>query len=379
MKILYVITKSNWGGAQKHVYDLATAMKARGHEVKVALGGEGALKERLESVGVFTYPISALGRDISVGKDAGSFKEIFSVVKAQRPDVLHLHSPKAAGLGALAGRLLGIKNIVMTVHGFTFNEDRPFYEKLSIRFFSWLTAVLCHKVIVISRREYDQARAFPYVKEKIVLIPLGLRPAALMSVDGAKQFLGKLIDTDVVEFNKKSSIGTIAELHPNKGLPYLIEAISLVAGKYPHAICIVIGDGQDKAALGALIKENKLEQRVFLVGQVENASDYLKAFNVFVLPSVKEGLPYTLLEAGAASLPVVATTVGGIPELVEDMKSGILVQPKNARELAHALSFMIEHPDERRSYGAALREKVLKDYSMEKMIASIEDVCSKTQ
>ncbi len=134
MKILYIITKSNWGGAQRHVYDLALAMKSRGHEVKVALGGEGLLKTKLEAAGIFTYTIAALGRDISVGRDAGSFKEIFSVIKSQRPDVLHLHSPKAAGMGALAGRLLRIKNIVMTVHGFTFNEDRPIHERLAIKF-----------------------------------------------------------------------------------------------------------------------------------------------------------------------------------------------------------------------------------------------------
>src|ERR1700744_5804763 len=102
MKILYVITKSNWGGAQKHVYDLATAMKAAGHEVKVALGGDGILKTRLEAACIFTYPIASIGRDISVGKDAGSLSEIFSIIRAQKPDVLHLHSPKAAGLGAFS-------------------------------------------------------------------------------------------------------------------------------------------------------------------------------------------------------------------------------------------------------------------------------------
>lgn len=133
-----------------------------------------------------------------------------------------------------------------------------------------------------------------------------------------------------------------------------------------------MGDGQEMAALQALTKEKKLDRSVFLVGNVDEASQYLKAFNLFVLPSIKEGLPYTLLEAGAASLPVVATTVGGIPELIDDMKSGILVQPKNARELAHAISFMIEHPEDRRAYGAALREKVLRDYSMEKMVEAVE-------
>src|SRR4051812_48210118 len=121
MKILYLITKSNWGGAQKHVFDLATGMRDKGQEIKVAVGGEGELKTRLEAAGIFTYTISSMGRDLSVSKDSDSFKQIFSVIRAQKPDVLHLHSPKAAGLGALSGRILRVKNIVMTVHGWTWN------------------------------------------------------------------------------------------------------------------------------------------------------------------------------------------------------------------------------------------------------------------
>src|SRR6185437_7035984 len=105
-----------------------------------------------------------------------------------------------------------------------------------------------------------------------------------------------------------------------------------------------IGDGEEKESLGSLIKEQGLEKNLFLAGYLEHASEYLKAFSAFVLPSIKEGLPYTILEAGQAGLPVIATPVGGIPEIVEDMRSGILVQAKNQRELAHAISFMIEHP-----------------------------------
>jgi glycosyltransferase involved in cell wall biosynthesis len=124
MKILYLITKSNWGGAQRHVFDLAVAMKDRGHDVAVALGGDGTLRTRLEAAGIYTHSIASLGRDISTGKDTGSLKEIMSVIHHRRPDILHVHSPKAAGLGAVAGRILGVKKIMYTVHGWAFNEDR---------------------------------------------------------------------------------------------------------------------------------------------------------------------------------------------------------------------------------------------------------------
>ena len=123
MKILYVITKSNWGGAQKHVFDLATAMKDAGHTPVVALGGDGILRQKLEDIGIKTYAISTLGRNIAITKDAGSFHEVFSVIRREKPNVLHVHSPKAAGIGALAGRLLGVKKIIYTVHGWAFNVN----------------------------------------------------------------------------------------------------------------------------------------------------------------------------------------------------------------------------------------------------------------
>lgn len=374
MKILYIITKSNWGGAQRHVFDLAVAMKAKNHDVYVALGGEGLLKQKLESAGIYTFPISTLGRDISVSKDASSFKEIFDVIKNKKPDIVHLHSPKAGGLGALAGRILRVKKIIYTVHGWTFNETRPLHQKLGIILVSWITMLLTHKTILLSAREYTQALHFPWVKERLSLIPLGIKPPVFMSVDGAKQFLGKMIGLSVQDLNKKTVVGTIAELHPNKGLTYLVNAMKSVVQSLPNTICIIIGDGQEKENLRALIQEKKLENNIFMTGYVDNASEYLKAFNVFILPSLKEGLPYAILESGCASLPVVSTTVGGIPEMIEDMKSGILIQPKSVRELSHAISYMVEHPEDRRKFGSTLKEQVVSKFGLERMVGDVEKV-----
>jgi glycosyltransferase involved in cell wall biosynthesis len=374
MKILYAITKSNWGGAQRHVYDLAIAMKSAGNEVFAAVGGEGLLKEKLEKAGIYTYSIAALGRDMSIGKDAGSFRELYSVIKDKRPDILHLHSPKAAGLGALAGRLLGVKKIVYTVHGWTFNESRPLHERIAIATASWVTMLLCHQVILISNREYMQTKRFPFTKKKLLLVPLGIQPPVFMSKDGAKQLFAKKIGMEFSEFDKKAVIGTISELHRNKGLQYLIEAAHDVIGAHPDSLFLVVGEGEERKRLEGQIQKLHLENDFKLIGYIEDASQYLKAFSLFVLPSIKEGLPYSVLEAGSASLPVVATIVGGIPEIIADMKSGILVQPKKSKELAHAISFMIEHPAERRAYGTALHDKVLTDFSVERMIGKTEEM-----
>lgn len=371
MKILYAITKSNWGGAQRNVYDLAVAMKEKGHTAIVALGGDGVLRKRLEDAGIKTHPIGTLGRDISFNKDAGSFKEIFKIIKREKPDILHLHSPKAAGLGALAGRILRVKKIIVTVHGWSFNESRPLAQKILITLFSWLTLILAHKTILLSEREYLQASRFPWSKGKIVIVPLGIKQPVFISIDGARQELGKLTGIELNELNKKFVIGLISELHPNKGLVYMVNAMKEIVSHNPNTVCIIIGDGEQAPSLQMQIKSNGLEKNIYLTGYLENALEYMKAFNLFVLPSIKEGLPYVILESAFASLPVVATTVGGIPEIIEDMRSGVLIQPKSVNELVHAVTFMIEHPQMRREYGSVLRETVSNKFSIEKMIDSV--------
>ncbi|MDE2040998.1 MAG: glycosyltransferase family 4 protein [Patescibacteria group bacterium] len=368
MKILYIITKSNWGGAQRHVHDLAIAMKAKGHDVWVAVGGDGLLKQKLEDAGIYTFSIAKLGRDMSLGKDAGSFAEIYSLIKSKRPDVVHLHSPKAAGLGTIAARLLGVKKIIVTIHGWSFNESRPWYERAAIMISQWLTALASHTTIVISEHDQAQAQYFPFIKHKIRLIPLGIKPPVFISIDGAKQEIARLCRIDTPDFSKKTVVGCIAELHANKGLSYLIEAMKPVIQGLSQVIVIIIGDGEKREELASEIEAAGLTGNIFLPGYLDNAAEYLKAFSMFVLPSVKEGLPYVILEAGAAGLPVVATAVGGISDIIDDMKSGILVLPRKPRELGHAVSFMIEHPDERKHYGAALKEKVATKFSFDRMI-----------
>ena len=121
-----------------------------------------------------------------------------------------------------------------------------------------------------------------------------------------------------------------------------------------------------------MIKDLELESNVFMLGHIPNAYQYLKAFDIFLLPSLSEGLPYIALEAGLSNLPIIATAVGGIPEIIDDMKSGILIQPRKSREIKHAIEFYIEHKKVRGEYASAIHEKILKDFSIEKMIKALQ-------
>lgn len=367
MKILYIITKSNWGGAQRHVFDLAINAKKHGHEVVVALGGEGVLRDRLREEGVTTRPIGALGRDVNVLKDSSSFGDIFKIIREVKPDVLHLHSPKAAGLGSLAGRLLRTKKIIYTVHGFAFNEDRPLHEKVAIAFFSWLTMFFSTHTVILSEKELIQAQKFPFITDRLRMIRSGIYPPTFFTASSAQQLLQAKTS---IPFEKKIIIGTIAELHPNKGLIYAINALEKLAAHFSNFIFFVIGEGIQRTYLESLIKEKGLEKNVILAGYVPHAAELLRGFSIFLLPSTKEALPYVLIEAGYAGIPVVATTVGGIPEIVTDMQSGILIQPKKSDEIFHAIEFLIEHKNIQREYARNLQEKVRKEFSLDQMLLS---------
>lgn len=374
MKILYIITKSNWGGAQKHVFDLAVYSKNQGHDVVVALGGSGILNERLIAEGVKTRPIGSMGRDIKIADDATSLFAIFSTIHQEKPNILHLHSPKAAGLGSFAGRMLGIRKIIYTVHGWAWNEDRPIYTKIIIAFFSWLTMMFSTDIILLSEKELGQTQAFPLVLKKLHLIPVGIYLPKFVTQKEARAFIQSKIPEPI---DKKIIIGTIAELHKNKGFIYSINAIAMVISRFPSVIFFIISDGEEREKLEALVREKGLEKHVIFAGSVENAARYLKGFSIFILPSVKEGLPYTIIEAGFAGLPVISTTVGGIPGIVDDMKSGILIQPKKADEIAHAIEFLLEHKTVQKEYGKALQEKVMENFNIEKMFARTMELYSK--
>ena len=172
-KILYVITKSNWGGAQRQVFDLATNLPEDKFETAVALGGGGLLKEKLDGAGIRTIAVETLGRDIKIFNDLISFFKIFQIIKKEKPDILHLHSSKVGFLGALIGRLLGIKKIIYTVHGWMFLEKQPQWWTITMRFFSWLTILLTHKTIAVSENDKNASADFIGVKINVFYFYLG--------------------------------------------------------------------------------------------------------------------------------------------------------------------------------------------------------------
>lgn len=310
-KIIYVITKSNWGGAQRYVFDLATGLPKGEFGVRVAFGQEGLLAKKLREAGVLTLPVKSLQRNVSIISDAKSFFELYRIFKKEKPDVVHLNSSKAAGVGALAARVAGVPYIIFTAHGWPFWEKRNFVARAIIWLFSWLTTLLSHKVIVVSDYDLKVAQKMPFTSYKLVRIYNGVVPYMEL---GSGETIRRAFPAGV------QITGTIGELNSNKNQISLIEQ----AGTSPDMYIAIVGEGEKRAQLEEKIKKYNLSDRVKLFGFMP-ANEALRGFDTFALPSLKEGLPYVLLEAKLAGLPIIANRVGGVGEILDN---------KNMREFS---------------------------------------------
>lgn len=332
-KILQVITKSNFGGAQKYVYELSTELDKLNYEVTVALGGDGILKEKLEQAQIKTIKIDSLKKDIALRSDFKTFLELIEIIKKEKPDVLHLNSSKIGGLGVLAGRICSVPKIIFTIHGFAFNENRSFLSKIFIKTLYWLIVLMSHYSIAVSEQVKKQFLQIPFgflLKNKIKIVKNAIRPIKLLSRDISRKFIEAETNQDL---KNQKIIGTIAELHHIKGLNYLIEATKILTQIKPELTFVVFGEGEERQKLEKQIIENNLENKFFLLGFVEDASQYLKGLDLFILPSLSEGLALSILEAKQANIKIAASNVGGIPEATTDYPDSILFEPKNSLEI----------------------------------------------
>lgn len=360
MKILYLVTKSNWGGAQKYVYDLAVAFSARKHDVAVAFGGNGDLASKLKEAHIRTISLDSLVRDVNLIKELRSSYSIYRLIKKERPDIFHVNSSKAGGLGSFFGRILGVKTVVYTVHGAPFREDRSNLVRQIFYFFTWVTCLFAHKVIAVSKQdEHDLGRMF-FVRKKVTTIYPGI------------VFNGQWERT--TPKTRETRILTVAELHPNKGYMYGLEAFTNLYNEGLSVSYTIFGEGEDRQKIVEHISMKGLDMHVTLRGHGPPSQADWANHDVFLLPSIKEGLPYTLIEAGRAMLPVVSSITGGVPEIIRHEETGLLVVPKDVENLTKELRRLVVDRKFAKKLGQALHAHVAQNFSHAKMLVETAKV-----
>ena len=356
MKVLYVITKANWGGAQRYVFDLALAAKAEGHEPAIAYGEPGLLSEYATHSSIPVFPIEGLTNGVFIGNESGAFRALLRLIREWKPDVVHANSSKA-GLALLAARIAGVKSTLFTVHGWAFNEERPWWQKVALRTVYAVTILLAHKTICVSEAVRLDMEAF---LRKAPVIYNGIEAPTFKTRKDARGL--------VPDAKDKFWLGMLSELHPNKGVDDAIRALADIKDEYPELVLVVFGEGRERQRLQEIVRQCDLVGRVFLVGFVEDGASYLSAFDLFLMPSRTEALAYALIEAGYAGLPAIASRRGGIPEVLTHQKTGLLVPAKNPHVLARAIRRLLDAPEEASAYGLALKKSVTAQFLKERMV-----------
>jgi glycosyltransferase involved in cell wall biosynthesis len=340
-RLLLVVTLAEVGGAQSYIMLLVPRLVDR-YDVVVAAWGPGPLRAAVEAAGARYVPLEHVRRPVSPWHDMLGLLELIRLCRRLEPDIVHVNSSKAGVLGRVAAWLAGVPVRIFTVHGWAFAQ----HQGPAARAYLWLDRIarpLTTTFICVSRRTLDEGvAARTCTTDRTVVIPnaIDVRAAAQSALNG-----------------RPPRVLSVGRLKAPKDFATLLAAFARLGVPYRAAI---VGDGPERAALEAAAATAQVE----LLGERGDVPEQLAASDVFVLSSRSEGMPMSILEAMAAGLPVVASAVGGIPEIVRDGATGLLVPPGDADALAAALGRLLDDDGLRRRLGAAGRERALDEFDV---------------
>jgi glycosyltransferase involved in cell wall biosynthesis len=361
VKVLYLITELNVGGAERVVQRLATQLSKHRYDVLVAcLYDPGAVADEITAAGVPVVNLGMRGK-----RDLRVVWRLFRLLRDERIQILHSHLFHANLLAVPIGRVSKTPVIIVTRHNSDIYGARRELVNRSLR-------GLCDAIVVVSGKvrevELQRAATDP---SKIIVIPNGVHVEAFSEANLAK--LDTLRQAWRIQSNAPV-IGTVASFQEYKGHAVLIDATVQILEQFPHTKVLLVGDGPLRSQMENKVNALALSDTIIFTGVRQDVRDILPLLDLFVLPSLSEGLPVSILEAMAASRPVVATYVGGVPEAVVDRVTGLLVPPGDPTALVQAIVHLLDDPDLRQQMGQAGRERVLQHFTVERMVERTQDL-----
>lgn len=326
------------------------------HGIRVTIvAGEGTwLFEQCKQAGIDCLPVPFMQREIRPWLDLRAIFALARLFRTLKPDVVHLNSSKMGVIGSMAARLANVPRVVYFIGGWAFLESIAPWKKTFYRLAERFTAGLKDRIICLYPGNKDIAEAYSIrPRESIDVIPNGIDITALdatrLSRTDARAALG-LAENDFV-------FGTIAHFYPAKNLPnYLTQATTFLR-THPTAKIVLIGEGAQRLKIEQAIKTGNIQSQVLLIGAKEQAHRFLSAFDVFVLPSTKEGMPFSILEAMAASVPCIVTDVGAHTGVLKGTHAWI-IPPQDSQALHQALTEAFDQKAQLPQWGRAYRTSV---------------------
>jgi glycosyltransferase involved in cell wall biosynthesis len=377
VRILRVIARLNMGGPALHVAYLTAGLRERGYDTTLVAGslarGEDSMAYVADARGVEIVRIDELGREISPLRDLVATVRLARLIRRERPDILHTHTAKAGTVGRAAAVLAGRRGPPIVVHTFHGHVLRGYFGPVRTRFFRLLERWLARRttaLIAVSPQVRDDLVALGVAPaERFVVIRLGIELDERVAGERngraeSRRYLG--IEPE------RFAVGWIGRMTAVKRTDDILVAFKRLRDEGVDAVLCLVGDGPDRPHLERRAHELGVIRDTLFLGYQEDVAPFYAAFDALVLPSSNEGTPVSAIEALAAGRPVVATRVGGVPDVVQEAADGFLVEPGATDELADRLAELARDPELRERMGRAGRERVLPRYAVERLVDDVD-------
>ena len=339
-----------------------------GYEVS-AVCSPGRWIKDIEKEGI-KVKIIRIKRKISPVSDLVSFIKLFFYFRKERIDVVHAHTPKASLIGQLAAKMAGVPIIVNTIHGLYFKKDDSWIKRKLFILVEKILAQCSNLIFLVNREDMGTV-----VKEKICPADLirYIGGGVNMALFNPRRFSEEFVLNKKKQLGidpKRKIIGIVARLVKEKGYLDLFNSFKIVLERFPDTLLLIVGSVEPEkrdAISPGIIKKYKIGKNVIFLGERANIEEIYLLMDIFALPSYREGLGISILDAQAMEKPVVATKIRGIVEAVDGDRTGLLVSVGNSRELARALIFLLENPEKAKEMGKNGRIKVINEFD-EKLV-----------
>jgi len=375
IRVFRIITRLMVGGPAIHTTLLTEGLNNDGFQSSLICGteetGEGNMAYLAQSKGIQPIIIPELRKPIDPIADRIAFMKLYRLMKKEKPHIVHTHLAKAGALGRLAAKMAGVPIIVHTYHGYSI----AYYRWLKTQLFLGIDRSvnsLSDRIVAISDPMYeDLVEKYKIAKsDRTVVINLGLELEGFMKCDVLKgQFRREMNIPDTVFL-----VGIVGRLVPVKNHRLFLSAVRKVAQQIPNAVFLVIGDGELRQELEEYANEIQVTQWVRFLGWRKDLDRIYADLDCVALTSNSEGTPVALIEALSARCPVVSTDVGGVKEVVEDEKSGYLVEPDDSSALANAIIDILSNPDKARRMAEYGHQKVTSKFASSRLVSDIRNL-----
>jgi glycosyltransferase involved in cell wall biosynthesis len=380
IRVLRVIARLNVGGPARHVVLLDRGLQARGWKTLLVHGSIGAGEASLEHFaaehGVHTQKIDELGRRLNPFSDLRAFLKLLNLTFRERPHIVHTHTAKAGTLGRLAALMFNVTQpkrrrciVLHTFHGHVFTGYFSSPASWLVKTVERVLGTVTDRVITISpAQRRDIVERFRIADaDRTVVVPLGLNLAPFLKLPADAETLRASLDIPASDF----VVGFIGRFVPIKDLQTLVTAFGAAHRRLGGMWLLLAGDGPSRPSVESAARVAGVADRVRFLGWVDDLSRFYASLDVCALSSLNEGTPVALIEAMAAGKAVVATRVGGIPDLIEDGRTGMLVNAGDSQAMSQVLVELASNPQKRSLLGQNARNDVLR-FSTDRLVDDVD-------